>query len=89
MSIYQYFILTEGDLLTKVEKHSAVICAALIAFLLLSIIYGNISAAKAETSDSEEQKEKQEQKDNKKNNGNEDDEDKDIPLEFEAPIPFP
>ena len=74
----------------KIQKHSAVICTTLIAFLLFSIIYGNISAAKAETSDSEEQKENQEQEDNEKNNDDKDDEDKeDIPLEFEVPIPFP
>jgi preprotein translocase subunit SecG len=74
----------------KIQKHSAVICTALIAFLLFSIIYGNINAAKADASDSKERKENQEQEDNEKNNDDEDNEDKeDIPLEFEVPIPFP
>jgi uncharacterized membrane protein YukC len=74
----------------KIQKHSVIICTALIVFLLFSIIYGNISATEAEASDSEEQKENQEQEDNEKNNDDKDDEDKeDIPLEFEVPIPFP
>jgi hypothetical protein len=33
----------------KVEKHSAVICAAVIALLLLGIVYGNNNAAEAQT----------------------------------------
>jgi sortase (surface protein transpeptidase) len=74
----------------KVQNHSAVICVALIAFLLLGIIYGNNNEAKAQDHNPEEQKGKQEQEDNEKNDDDEDNEDKDdIPLKFEVPIPFP
>jgi hypothetical protein len=50
----------------KVQNHSAVICVALIAFLLLGIIYGNNNAAKAKEHNPEEQKGKQEQEENEK-----------------------
>jgi uncharacterized protein involved in type VI secretion and phage assembly len=59
-----------GNLLIKVEKHSAVICAAVIAFLLLGIVYGNNNAAEAQTPNIAEQvvgsvQEKKEGTDNK------------------------